>query len=66
MTLVVIGPVTNDLVVIGRESSKKVGGATYFQSFVFEKFYNDYVAIVNCSNPELINDFPEKQKVKLI
>ena len=66
MTLVVIGPVTNDLVVIGRESSKKVGGATYFQSFVFEKFYNDYLAIVNCSNPDLINDFPEKQKVKLI
>lgn len=66
MTLVVIGPVTNDLVVIGNESSNKVGGATYFQSFVFEKFYNDYVVIVNCSNPELINDFPEKQKVKLI
>ena len=66
MTLVVIGPVTNDLVVIGNESSNKVGGATYFQSFVFEKFYNDYLAIVNCSNPDLINDFPEKQKVKLI
>ena len=36
MTLVVIGPVTNDLVVIGKESSNKVGGATYFQSFVFD------------------------------
>ena len=66
MTLVVIGPVTHDLVVIGDNNFHKVGGATYFQSFVFEKFYNDYLAIVNCSDVNLINDFPSLDKVKVI
>ena len=60
MTLVVIGPVTHDLVVIGDEESHKIGGATYFQSFVFEEFYNDYLAIVNCSDEKLIEEFPFK------
>lgn len=63
MTLVVIGPVTHDLVVIGDESYSKVGGATYFQSFVFERFYEDYLAIVNCSDESLISDFPSADKV---
>lgn len=66
MTLIVIGPVTNDLVVIGGNESSKVGGATYFQSFVFEEFYNDYMAIVNCSDASLINEFPDSDKVKVI
>ena len=66
MTLVVIGPVTHDLVVIGDEESHKIGGATYFQSFVFEEFYNDYLAIVNCSDERLIEEFPSKDKVKAI
>ena len=66
MTLVVIGPVTKDLIVIGNEKSHKVGGATYFQSFVFEKFYDDYLAIVNCDDESLVNDFPDLDKVKVI
>lgn len=66
MTLVVIGPVTHDLVVIGDEEYHKVGGATYFQSFVFERFYSDYVAIVNCSDSRLIEEFPSKDKVRVI
>lgn len=66
MTLVVIGPVTNDLIVIGDEKSHKIGGATYFQSFVFEEFYNDYLAIVNCSDEGLVNEFPDLKKVKVI
>lgn len=66
MTLVIIGPVTQDLVVIGDESTHKTGGATYFQSFVFEKFYNDYLAIVNCSDANIANEFPSKDKVKVI
>ena len=37
MTLVVIGPVTKDLIRIEDEETSKVGGATYFQSFVFEE-----------------------------
>ena len=66
MTLVVIGPVTEDLIIIGEEESRKVGGATYFQSFVFEEFYNDYLAVVNCSDESLIRDFPSKDKVKVV
>ena len=66
MTLVVIGPVTHDLVVIGDEKSHKVGGATYFQAYVFEEFFNDYLAIVNCSDETLVDDFPCRDKVKVI
>lgn len=63
MTLVVIGPVTKDLVIVGEQSSQKVGGASYFQSFVFEKFYEDYMVIVNCDDEVLIGDFPDSDKV---
>ena len=66
MTLVVIGPVTRDLIVIGEEKSHKVGGATYYQSFVFEEFFNDYLAIVNCDDKSLINGFPDLDKVRVI
>lgn len=66
MTLVVIGPVTSDLVIIGDEEYRKVGGATYFQSFVFEEFYNDYLAIVNCSDENMVEDFPDLGKVRVI
>ena len=66
MTLVVIGPLAKDLVIIGGEESHNVGGATYYQSFVFEKFYPDYLAIVNCSDPSLVKEFPDSDKVKVI
>ena len=66
MTLVVIGPVTNDLVDIGDESINKVGGATYFQSFVFEKFYSDYLAIINCDDECFADEFPSSDRVKVI
>ena len=66
MTLVVIGPVTHDLVVIGSEKSHKIGGATYFQSFVFEEFHRDYLAIVNCSDSGLVEDFPSQDRVRVI
>ena len=66
MTAVIIGPVTKDLVVIGEDEFEKIGGATYFQSFVFEKFFKDYLAIVNCCDESLIDDFPDMSKVHLI
>ena len=66
MTLVVIGPVTMDLIKIGDEETSKIGGATYFQSFVFEEFYNDYLAIVNCGDEGLVEDFPDIYKVRVI
>ncbi len=66
MTLVVIGPATKDLVIIGDDESCKVGGATYFQSFVFEEFYPDYQAIINCSDSDLAEEFPDSGKVRII
>ena len=66
MALVVIGPVTRDLVIIGDEESNKVGGPIYYQSFVFEEFYPDYLCIVNCSDPNLVGEFPDGDKVKVI
>lgn len=66
MTLVVIGPVTRDLIVIGKKKSHKIGGATYYQSMVFEKYFNDYMAVVNCADEDLVDDFPSKEKVKVI
>ena len=66
MTLVLIGPACEDLIIIGDDESSKVGGASFFQSFVYEEFYNDYLAVVNASNTDLIDEFADKSKVKLI
>lgn len=66
MTLVAIGPVTKDLIIIGEDKKSKTGGATYFQSFVFEEFFSDYLAVVNASDESLIDEFPNPDKVRLI
>ena len=66
MTLVLIGPACEDLIIIGDKESSKVGGASFFQSFVYEEYYDDYLAILNASNADLIDEFPDKSKVKLI
>ena len=66
MTLVLIGPACEDLIIIGDDENSKVGGASFFQSFVYEEYYDDYLAIMNASNVDLIDEFPDKSKVKLI
>ena len=66
MTIVSIGPVTQDLIITKNKKESKTGGAVYFQSFVFEEFYLDYLIVTNCSDTGLIKDFPDKSKVKLI
>ncbi len=66
MTLVALGPVTQDLIIIGESETRKVGGAIYFQSFVFEEFYDDYLLIVNCGDESLVKVFPDLDKVKVI
>jgi hypothetical protein len=66
MTLVLIGPACEDLIIIGDKESSKVGGASFFQTFVYEEYYDDYLAIMNASNVDLIDEFPDKSKVKLI
>ena len=66
MTLVLIGPVCEDLIVIGDEESSKVGGASFYQSFVYEEFFKDYMAIANASNADLISEFPNESKARLV
>ena len=66
MTIVSIGPVTRDIIIRKDGKKSKTGGAVYFQSFVFEEFFPDYLIITNCGDACLINDFPDKSKVKLI
>ena len=66
MTLVLIGPVCEDLIIIGEDKESKVGGASFYQSFVYDEYYNDYLVIVNASNADLIDSFPDSSKAKLI
>ena len=58
MTIVVIGPLTQDQIITSNSKTSAAGGASYFQSFVFEAFNMDYVAVANFNNLDLIKDFP--------
>lgn len=66
MTLIVLGPITKDLIIIEDKESSKIGGPTYYQALVFEKHFKDYLAIVNASDENLLKEFPDENKVKLI
>ena len=63
MTLVVLGPATEDVIIKNGMKESKVGGATFFQAFVYEALNIDYLAIVNLSNLDIIDKFPDKNKV---
>ena len=58
MAIVVIGPLTQDQIITSNSKTSAAGGASYFQSFVFEEFNMDYVAVANFNNLDLIKDFP--------
>lgn len=66
MTIIVIGPIAKDFIINGDLKLSKIGGPIYFQSFIFEKYYEDYLIIANCSDESLINKFPNIDKVRLI
>lgn len=66
MTIVVIGPITQDVIVSGNRKEFKIGGASFFQSFVFEKYYPDYISIVNCEDSDAVSEFPDSNKVKVL
>jgi sugar/nucleoside kinase (ribokinase family) len=66
MTLVVIGPLTRDLIIKNDTKESKIGGASFFQAFVFEEFYPDYLCIVTGKESSLINEFPNMDMVKFI
>ena len=58
MTIVIIGPLTQDQIITPNSKTSTTGGASYFQSFVFEEFNMDYVIIANFNNLDLIKDVP--------
>ena len=58
MTIVVIGPLTIDQIVTPNLEAQKIGGASYFQSFVFEEFKQDYIVISNFNDFNLLKEFP--------
>ena len=59
MTLVCIGPVAEDIIITSSGKKSGIGGASYYQSFVFEKYYPDYCCIINCNDERVINYFPD-------
>ncbi len=63
MTVLTIGPVTQDKIIKGKKKYFGVGGPTYFQSFVFDSLNIDYKAIVNLSNLDLLKEFPDLSKI---
>lgn len=63
MTVLTIGPATQDKIIKNNNTSLKVGGPTYFQSFVFSKLNINYKTIVNLSNLDLIKQFPNLDHV---
>lgn len=66
MTLICIGPVAEDSIITPYNKKSRLGGASYYQSFVFEKYYPDYQCIINCSDEGVINHFPDSKKVNVI
>ena len=66
MTVVVIGPVTRDLIINGNTRESKIGGASYFQSYVFEKYCPDYICIINCADYDALSEFPDSAKVRVL
>ena len=58
MTIVIIGPLTQDQIITPNSKTSTTGGASYFQSFVFEEFNIDYLIIANFNNLDLIKDVP--------
>ncbi len=66
MTLICIGPVAKDIIITSSGKKLKVGGASYYQSFVFEKYCPDYHCIINCDDERVINYFPDSEKISII
>lgn len=63
MTVVVMGPLTQDQIITSNSKTFATGGASYFQSFVFEEFNIDYRVIANFDNLSLIKDFPNSSNL---
>lgn len=61
----IIGPITKDVNIYNGITESAVGGAVYYESFVFENLNCDYVILttLNMEDWNLLNDFPNKDNV---
>lgn len=63
-----IGPLTKDLIIENNNERSSVGGAVFYQSFIFESFNPNYTILTTLgeNDIELLNDFPNKYKIQPI
>ena len=63
--LLIIGPITKDVNIYNGITESAVGGAVYYESFVFENLNIDHVILttLNMEDWNLLNDFPNKDNV---
>lgn len=63
--LLVLGPITIDKNIYNKIEQTSIGGAVYYQSFVFENLGINYTILTTLSyeDKDLLNEFPDKSKV---
>ncbi|OWT32841.1 hypothetical protein BGI41_05490 [Methanobrevibacter sp. 87.7] len=63
--LLVLGPVTIDKNIHGKIEQTSIGGAVYYQAFVFDKLGINYKILTTLSfnDKDLLNEFPDKSSI---
>ena len=64
--LLLIGPVSKDIIIQNNKQEYKTGGAVYYQTHILESFNQNYKCIVTLSKKDfkLLDSFPNKNKIK--
>jgi sugar/nucleoside kinase (ribokinase family) len=67
-SFLLIGPLTKDLIIENNNERLSVGGAVFYQSFIFNSFNQNYNIITTLSNKDknLLNEFPDKSRISEI
>ena len=63
-----IGPLTKDLIIEDNHERSSVGGAVFYQSFIFNSFNQDYTILTSLGedDEDLLYEYPDKSKIKAI
>lgn len=66
--LLIIGPLCKDILIKEDKKISKIGGALYYQSFVYEQLNIPYILAISLAKKDetLLNHFPNKTKIKPI
>lgn len=66
--LLVIGPVTKDIIKTSTDTYSQIGGASYYQMWTLHQLKQPATSIITIgkNDVEMINDFPNKNHVKTI